>query len=192
MGIESQILWRGNITFSEESISNVANQLISDPRSDDDGVHTSFNIGDIHTRPEIMYLDQYKHIVSKIIFDLNMSEHTSNFDYWCQVYDGAHTEHMHYTPTCLLSFVHFIRPVGEFFHFTRPNGQRDYPKQEKGDIIVFPSWTKHSVDPSYGNQRVVIAANIHFDRVCIDQEESFSITTVRPGRLYIAENHGQN
>ena len=191
MGIESQILWRGNFAFSEESISDVANKLISD-MSNRDGVYTSFYTSDLYARPEIVYLEKYKRIIATIISDLHMSEHTSNFNYWCQVYDGAHGEHMHYTPTCLLSMVHFIRPVGEFFHFTGPNGEKDYPKQEKGDIIVFPSWTKHAVDPSYGNQRVVIAANINFDRVVIDPEESFDITTVRPGRLYIAENHGQN
>ena len=138
MGIESQILWRGNFAFSEESISNVSSQIISDPRTNDSpgvgDVHSSFHIGDSYSRPEIIWLDQYKHIVSKFIFDLNMSEHSSTFDYWCQVYDGAHAEHMHFTPTCLLSFVHFIRPVGEFFHFTGPNGEKGYPKQEKGDI----------------------------------------------------------
>tara|TARA_B100001113_G_scaffold293364_1_gene250192 strand:+ start:72 stop:674 length:603 start_codon:yes stop_codon:yes gene_type:complete len=84
--------------------------------------------------------------------------------YWVQIYDdkaaGGHPIHDHWTPDCMISFVHFVKvPKQNCFHFK--SEKKQYPKQEDGDIIFFPSWATHGVDPVVScSDRIVVAGNI--------------------------------
>ena len=68
-----------------------------------------------------------------------------------------------------------------------------YPKQDKGDIIVFPSWATHAIDASYGKERFTIAGNIAFNSVHIAETGTqYNNTKVREN-LYILEKlNGSN
>ena len=85
-------------------------------------------------------------------------------EYWVQIYDdkaaGGHPTHDHWIPDCIISFVHFIKvPKQNCFYFKAD--EKMYPKQEEGDIIFFPSWATHGVDPVINcNDRIVLAGNI--------------------------------
>ncbi len=84
--------------------------------------------------------------------------------YWVQIYDeqagGGHPVHDHWTPDCMISFVHFVKvPKQNCFYFQAE--EKIYPKQDEGDIIFFPSWASHGVDPVVEcNDRIVLAGNV--------------------------------
>ena len=93
--------------------------------------------------------------------------------YWVQIYDeqagGGHPVHDHWTPDCMISFVHFIKvPKQNCFYFQAE--KKIYPKQDEGDIIFFPSWASHGVDPvvlpfplsnHLSRDRIVLAGNVN-------------------------------
>tara|TARA_B100000902_G_scaffold287494_1_gene273673 strand:- start:546 stop:1148 length:603 start_codon:yes stop_codon:yes gene_type:complete len=84
--------------------------------------------------------------------------------YWVQLYDdkaaGGHPIHDHWSPDCMISFVHFIKvPKQNCFYFKAD--EKMYPKQDEGDIIFFPSWASHGVDPVVDfDDRIVLAGNV--------------------------------
>ena len=84
--------------------------------------------------------------------------------YWVQIYDeqagGGHPVHDHWTPDCMISFVHFVKvPKQNCFYFQAQ--EKIYPKQDEGDIIFFPSWASHGVDPVVEcKDRIVLAGNV--------------------------------
>jgi hypothetical protein len=190
---ENLILWRGRYEHDPDTIDNVVSKIIDMPetkRECGNGVlHSTFFIDDIFKRPEVELLDSYKEIVGQICLDLNIISCQTSFAYWSQVYDGEHTEHLHASADVLVSFVHFVRPTDKkCFYFSQSDGQRFYPKQEPGDIIVFPSWALHGIEESYGNIRMTIAGNILFSTISTPNNDFFStIKKVREG-LYITEN----
>ena len=71
----------------------------------------------------------------------------------------------------LLSWVHFLKvPEQKCFKFTDSEGNNSfYPdEQNSGDIIYFPSWAYHEIDPNRSDDlRVVIAGNITVTE-CLD------------------------
>jgi len=190
---ESLVIWRGNHKHDSDDIDNIISSLIDIPESKREcGVgilYTSFFIKDIFERPEVVLVDSYKDIVSQIITDLNLGSGESSFNYWTQVYDGEHNEHMHFSANIPISFVHFVRPTEKkCFHFVGSDGKKHYPQQDEGDIIAFPSWALHAIDESYGNMRMTIAGNILFTSISTPKNDFTSrITVVREG-LYITEN----
>ena len=98
-----------------------------------------------------------------------------NLVYWVQIYDeqagGGHPVHDHWTPDCMISFVHFVKvPKQNCFYFQAQ--ERIYPKQDQGDIIFFPSWASHGVDPVIEcKDRIVLAGNV-FVKSFISKESS--------------------
>tara|TARA_B100001057_G_scaffold357185_1_gene359191 strand:- start:82 stop:678 length:597 start_codon:yes stop_codon:yes gene_type:complete len=84
--------------------------------------------------------------------------------YWVQIYDeqagGGHPVHDHWGPDCMISFVHFVKvPKQNCFYFKAE--EKIYPKQDEGDIIFFPSWASHGVDPVVEcRDRIVMAGNV--------------------------------
>ena len=191
---ESQIIWRGKLELDEEVLSKVYDEMISREElktTRDSGLgvlYTTFFHDDIHDRPEIAFLDDYKKLVEDMVYSLGLYESENEFDYWCQVYDGSHSIHSHWSPIVTVSFVHFVRPTEKkCFYFVTKDVGKLYPKQDPGDVIAFPSWTPHGVDESYGNERLTIAGNIMV-RVKKSPTEDFTAetTVVRKG-LYITE-----
>ena len=184
------VLWRSNAHLPEKDVDQVLQQVISANMHGcnvgEGNVFTTFFMNDIHSRPEIIFLDFYKEILGQVYSDLCFPGGNFSFDYWCQVYDGEHSVHEHHAPNIYLSFVHFVRPLGEYFYFCRPDGKKAYPKQDEGDIIVFPSWATHGIDASYGSNRVTIAGNIIVQSVA-----NYNTTKVR-NDLYITEKYGKD
>tara|TARA_B100000945_G_scaffold19666_1_gene14243 strand:+ start:504 stop:1100 length:597 start_codon:yes stop_codon:yes gene_type:complete len=87
-----------------------------------------------------------------------------DLSYWVQIYNGksagGHQVHDHWCPDCIISFVHFVKvPDQKCFYFKAE--EKSYPKQDQGDIIFFPSWASHGVDPVTDyDDRIVLAGNI--------------------------------
>ena len=189
---ESPIVWRGEYHFPDDEIDSVKEKIISLTESKESQgvgkIYSTFFIPDIYKRPEVVLLDTYKEIVSQIAIEMNFSNSEFSLNYWCQIYDGSHGAHMHYSAEIIYSFVHFIRPTErECFYFSGQDGRKYYPKQDKGDIIVFPSITSHGIDESYGTERMTIAGNLVFSSVMAPDDKSWcKISEIRKG-LYVSE-----
>lgn len=157
------ILWRSNFEFDQGDIDNLIENVISNyTRSPN--LATSYYENNIHKRPEICFLKQYSKIVSQFMKDLGFF-HRSNysFDHWTQVYlsdtQFGHRVHDHWDACTPLSWVHFIKPAPlPCFYFLDSQGKKSWPKQDKGDFIVFPSWALHAVVGSA--DRAVVAGNV--------------------------------
>jgi len=173
METNSPILWRGSRLLPDDVVETVRQKLLSMDTAKSkkdgkfDGLTSSYFVNSPE-RPENIFKDTYSDVAKDLMIDLNIRHKLKSFSYWCQVYDGNHPVHDHYDPSTVISFVHFIRPIGEYFFFTDIAGNKTYPKQEKGDIIAFPSWSPHGVDTATGNRRVVIAGNLQIKRAYID------------------------
>ena len=118
-------------------------------------------------RPEKGLKKFYNSIINEASKDLtlyNRFEFDNHF--WMQLYTmngGTLTEHHHYQPTVIFSWVHFIRPTQtKCFHFLNHKNEKIYPDhQDKGDFILFPSYLLHAVDMNTSeNDRVIIAGNV--------------------------------
>lgn len=192
---ESPIIWRGNLKFSDEDIEKVRSEITS--RADfltqsESGVgsmYSTYFTEDKFDRPEILFLDFYREVVSGMIQDLGLYESETSFDYWCQIYDGSHGTHYHLTANIPLSFVHFIEPTDtKCFHFVGRNGNHLYPKQDPGDIIAFTSWYPHGTDESIGNERMVVAGNVVVEMIKAPGSRHYQIPRKVHNKLYITEH----
>jgi hypothetical protein len=189
---ETPIIWRGEYHFPMSKIDNLRDEVvgmedcrrIKVPKDHETGeIYSTYFINDVFKRPEVTLLPVYKDIISQVSIDMNFVDSDFSINYWFQVYDGSHESHMHFTAMSPYSFVHFIRPTEEkCFYFSGSDGSKLYPKQDPGDIIVFPSMILHGVDASYGKTRVSIAGNIMFSTVrtpCTNT--GVKITEIRAG-----------
>ena len=185
------ILWKGNV-FPDIDCESIFSEVGSNEEwKTDDGCYTTFF--ERGYRPETVLVNFYREILTIGCKDLGIMWSDFTFEFWCQVYDGHHTIHNHFSPVIPLSFVHFIKPVDEYFNFIDSNGNKSYPTQQPGDLIIFPSWAPHSIDPSYGNQRAVIAGNITFSTMPSPCGTiTYQSTTVRPGLLISERINGTN
>ena len=190
---ESSIIWRGNYLLDDGEVQGVKDALMAHPESykadknADGNIWSSYFIGDIYDRPEIVFLDVYKRLAYEISKSFHLTQSISSFDYWSQLYDGNHIAHNHHSGINLYSFVHFVEPVGKNFHFLDCHNNKRYPKQEKCDIIVFPSWATHAIDASYGKDRFTIAGNIEFATLSIGNTGSNYRNTKVRSNLFIME-----
>ena len=197
---ESPIVWRGNYTLPntevDDVISNITNMDVTRQTNGSEvgEIYSTYYVDDIYTRPEVVFLDLYREIVTQMSIDMCFSESKFSLDYWCQIYDGSHTKHMHFGGSVPYSFVHFVRPTEDkCFYFCGPYGKKYYPRQEPGDIITFPSMSLHGIDASYGRMRMTIAGNLEFSQVKTPDSNIFAnITRIRSG-LYTTEDfNGSN
>lgn len=157
------ILWRSNFQFNHDDIENLIQNVIGN-YTISPNIATSYFEDDLYKRPEISFLKEYSEIVSQFMKDLGFF-HRSNyaFDHWTQVYLSdakfGHRVHDHWDACTPLSWVHFIKPSRDpCFYFLDSDGNKSFPKQEKGDFIVFPSWALHAVKGSV--DRAVVAGNV--------------------------------
>ena len=159
METDEYVLWMGSETsISEEKLSLVYSSTINLKLPRDKGLSSSYYALPVQRIEMKILNDEYVCVMESICNHLNVR--MDGFDYWTQIYDGGHTAHNHEGYPCAVCFTHFIEPIGSFFYFVAPNGEKVYPKQERGDIIAFSPSQMHGIDPSYGNQRMVIAGNI--------------------------------
>lgn len=107
----------------------------------------------------------YKERVNEIAIDqafYNSSE--IDFHFWIQVYNklSHHPIHDHFgcNDNVVVSFVHFLKPVGNCFQFT-DGRQYETPPQGEGDLLVFPSYSSHQVQQHDSDEhRITVAGNI--------------------------------
>ena len=193
---ESPVIWRDNLKFADEDIEKVSSLILADEEFYNDtsdsvegsSIHTTYHAPP-DSRPELLFLESYKEVISEIVLDLGLYECDTKFNYWCQIYDGGHENHFHLNALVPVSFVHFVRPTEtKCFYFVTRDLERLYPKQDPGDIIAFSSWTPHGVDQSIGNARMTIAGNIVSNMMRAPGSPDYQIPReVRKG-LYITEH----
>ena len=113
--------------------------------------------------------DNYHNIVQDIVIQQGLYTYFKYvYEYWGQLYTKGceHDWHNHYrcgANEAVLSFVHWIKNSNEpNFRFINLDTKESHiPKQEEGDLIVFPSWVFHRVTPNDSDKkRFVIAGNI--------------------------------
>ena len=127
--------------------------------------HSSFHES---THPESIWLEHNDKIIKDVLDNMGLFEHcTYNFKYWAQLYltDCLHNAHHHFHKDVHISFVHFIRVTDKpLFRFTNCKGDYYIPKQNQGDLLLFPSWVWHEVISNKSNlDRFVVAGNIEIE-----------------------------
>ena len=164
------ILWSGNYVLDDSTVDGLVSQLKQLKTYSLKFNHWSSYYIDFQDRPEAVLVDFYGEVLEKATSDLSLY-HRSRYSYpfWMQVYqtanDSRHNHHDHFNGDTLLSWVHFLRPTEKkCFCFLDSDGNRTFPEQQnKGDLIVFPSWALHEVIPNESDtERVVIAGNVEF------------------------------
>lgn len=120
----------------------------------------------------------YSDVVENIIKKLGLY-HISQYDweYWIQMYNSntdSHTIHNHFSGSEIISWVHFVKTTGQkCFYFNGENKTKFYPEdQNDNDLIVFPSYLFHGVDPiiQKNKNRIVVAGNIFLRSIdCVDR-----------------------
>jgi hypothetical protein len=185
---DPMILWRSNQLVDDDLIDQVRDEIVEhkDSKSDSDK-----NLGMLHStyfirenKPDLKFLKIYQNIVGHIVGQTGLHNSDTTFDYWTQVYNGSHCVHNHFACQNIISFVHFIRPTDKKCFYFDLLGEKIYPKQDKGDIIVFPSWAHHGVETSYGNERVTVAGNLMWSMIRnTDVNNTYvqQVTVVRKG-----------
>lgn len=193
------IIWRKNIPIPDDyDVDDIRQKIIEHPDCYSKqlfcvgNLFSSYFIDDIHQRPDVVLKDFYHDVISEVVTDLGLLNSKFGFNYWCQVYDGDHAIHDHFDPITPLSFVHFIDPIGEYFNFVDSNNNSYYPKQEKGDFIVFPSWAAHRIDVSTGGQRIVVAGNLEFSKFNAVGSANIYTNTVVRKNLFVIEANSKN
>lgn len=180
------LLWRNNYSVDEATLDSVRDAIITHPGTYDKeyGYWTTFFIEDLDHRPEIVFLDLMMEW-SRDAMDALYLKHRVGFtlEHWCQIYDGCHIMHDHFNVETMVSWVYFARPADKPCFYYMYNGEKVYPKQEKGDFIVFPSFLMHGVDASH-EDRITIAGNILWNNMYNGTYQTLS--RVRPG-LFLSE-----
>ena len=162
----SHILWQANVELESSFADDCQKYLSELDRVESDSLKTSY-----HRDPsEFPLYPRYEEVFEKILKDLGLYGIVSYNAYlWGQLYDKnckGHGTHSHFTGSEILSWVHFLKiPEQRCFFFLNSDGDKIYPEhQSQNDMIVFPSWAIHGVDPleNPDDIRIVTAGNITF------------------------------
>ena len=159
------IIWSTNFNHSDDEIDSCIESLEKLEVTPGGVIHTSYSSPQ-EDRPESIWKDKYDAIIARALADLGVLKRVDYFyQYWMQTYnsgDEAHFTHDHFSSIELFSFVHFVRPTSKkCFAFLDSYGKSNYPKQDAGDFIVFPSWALHRVEPhGLDEKRCVVSGNL--------------------------------
>lgn len=158
------IIYRDNFELDESPLplDKLIEEMTNDPNclSEKDNHYSSYFIKCME-RLDGAYAPQYLSILENIADVKLLPTANIGINYWVQIYkNSGHGTHNHFRFNIPVSFVHFIRPSAKkCFHFVQGD-EKIYPKQDPGDLILFPSWANHGVDESPGDEwRVVVAGN---------------------------------
>jgi hypothetical protein len=111
----------------------------------------------------------YNNLITEVLRSLGLHGRSkTHVIKWCQIYNNStsgHPVHSHFCGKELFSWVHFVNvPEQKCFFFVDSDSQKIYPEtQSNGDLIVFPSWVMHGVDPineTDKNNRIVVSGNV--------------------------------
>ena len=160
-----------NTQFPTKEVDQVNSQIKRIARKPHDGepMLTTFFF-DHNKRPDNIWIPKYENIIKGMVKDMGLySTSKYQYEFWSQYYnkDASHHCHHHAGPDPIYgscSWVHFIRTTGaKEFVFSNKEGDYYTPKQDEGDIIIFPSYLWHQVMPKKTNsERFVVAGNFWF------------------------------
>ena len=174
------ILWSGNYVIEESTIEPMVDKLKTYPKAYNHKFnhHSSYYLNH-QDRPENCLHTFYLEILNQVTKDLTLYNRIRfKYPFWMQVYGkntrSNHGQHDHFSGGEALSWVHFIQPTAQkCFHFVDVNGENVYPKQDKGDFIVFPASALHRVDNNTSNQaRIIIAGNVGFEQISVEHVDN--------------------
>lgn len=156
-----------NIQFPEKEIDQVINQIQEKINNIQtlNPLITSYFL-DMMERPDRIWSQQYSQLMEDVV--KNMGVYTTckyNYEYWSQYYHKniGHQNHHHARGDLnafgQISWVHFLRTTEKkSFVFLDNNGNTFTPKQDKGDVLIFPSYIWHEAKPD--TKRFVVAGNL--------------------------------
>ena len=160
-----------NTKFPEKEIDQVINKLkqkILEEVIENNPLLTSYFFS-MYQRPDKIWNQQYSEIMEGVVRQLGIyTTCRYSYDYWSQYYRKNIGHHCHHhargdiNAFGQLSWVHFLRPTKDKpFVFLDRTGNTYTPKQDKGDLIIFPSYVWHEVLPNETNaKRFVVAGNL--------------------------------
>ena len=166
--------YHGNVKFPEAEVKQVITELRKIGREfivRGEAI-TSYHFA-LHQRPDKIWSHRYNDVCEAITKQVGLHSCSQyEFQYWAQLYttNNTHPPHHHYNSNYEqdrlgiqsdISFVHFIQPEEQAFKFIDNEGNdHTCPHQEPGDIICFPSWVWHWVEPVKSDERFCVAGNI--------------------------------
>ncbi len=125
----------------------------------------------------------YSSLVTEMMSDLGL-EKSSRYSWtmWAQMYNsttGSHGVHQHFGGLEIISWVHFLQvPLRQdCFYFQTDHGKIYPTEQKQGNVVAFPAWRLHGVDPvqTPGENRLVIAGNISLNQYSPVSSGSFTL-----------------
>ena len=87
---------------------------------------------------------------------------------WFQSYNkntSGHEDHVHFCGNEIFSLVHFLSISSQPCFYFVYDGKKEYIDEKSGDIIIFPSWATHGVDPVSFGERKVFSANVSLHNI---------------------------
>ena len=162
------------VLHPKEEIDQVIKDFEAIPLDKHDNLRTTWCRKDGIKHPEKIWHEKYDEIIANIVCQLGLYKmFYYSYHFWAQLYKKgqAHGTHNHFGPNlepdATISLVHFIRNSNEKnFTFVNEDTNQIYkPKQEEGDIIIFPSYLYHKVTPNTSDlKRFVVALNITLEK----------------------------
>ena len=171
------IIWYDNILLDEELLEDSI-EGVKEARQVEQRHHDRYFTSFFETNAaDSIFNRVYVDIVRRIMIDLGLEGRCLyNIVPWMQVYNSDTNNavtgqsmrvHDHFGGSELLSFVHIVKPNNtKCLFFPDSNGNRWYPEtQNKGDLMVFPSWYQHGVDPVNEGERAIMSGNVCFQEL---------------------------
>lgn len=170
----------GNIKFPEQEVEQVIAELkrsCEELIRRDEPLLSSYYLKE-HQRPDKIWNKTYSKLHEDVVKRIGMYTTTQyQYQYWSQLYnkDVGHGPHHHHRMkvanfSSILSWIHFIKPTEtKCMKFLDCDGNEFYPpEQNAGDIIVFPSYQWHRVEPKKDiGGRFICAGNLIFKHLDI-------------------------
>ena len=161
------------VLHPKKEIDQVIKELKDFPDYETKTCQTTFYLGG-NKRPENIWQQKYNEICKNIVQQLGLyNQFYYKYQLWSQLYEKGQSFfcHNHFDPSyrsyqASLSIIHFLKNTNErnLIFINKDTDEIYKPKQEEGDILIFPSYLYHGVTPNTSDSgRFVVAFNIIFD-----------------------------
>ena len=165
------IIWRKNKKLPQELMnrtkSSIEENHIIKSKYFTTYSYTALQDGNVDSALVKYLLPFYRETIRDMMVDLGMHKRCGyEYSLWVQMYNSnttTHDVHQHYGHGEIISWVHFIQtPRQKCFYFLNDRNEKIYPKQNSGDIIAWPPWLLHGVDPVRRKNfdRIIASGNI--------------------------------
>ena len=153
----------GNWKLNKDELQTLEKNLLVKENCKEVGLYTTYDTDNKH----LGFLKSfYQNIVDEIAKEQTFYNFSDiKYQFWVQLYTGTgqHKAHTHFgiNYNNVVSWVHFLKmPDVNCFRFTDGTNHL-IPKQDEGDLLVFPSYCRHQVIQHNSNiNRIVVAGNI--------------------------------